>query len=91
MQFLIDHAISDIMPAGKTLGGSRLRGVVEIAIDLGYKVSEKNRSQLGKFVKAACSHLLQEEERLCNGTMRLVACYPEDAPEVAEAIHRFFA
>jgi prophage antirepressor-like protein len=90
MQFLIDHAISDIIPAGKSLSGSRLRGVAEIAIDLGYQVSDKNRSQLGKFVKKFCSEFAQMEERLCNGTMREIACYPEDHPEVVQAIHKFF-
>lgn len=90
-QFLIDYAISDIMPNQQTLTGDRLRGVTEIAVDLGYLVDIKNRGQLGKFVKQTCEHLAQSEERLVNGQNRKVACYPEQHPEVIAAIHQFFS
>jgi hypothetical protein len=90
-QFLIDHAISDIMPTQNTLTGDRLRGVAEIAVDLGYPVDIKNRGNLGKFVKRFCADLIQMEKRLVNGQDREVACYPESNPEVINAIHKFFS
>ena len=90
-QFLIDLAISDVMPASNSLSGSKLKGVAEIAESLGLPVNLKNRSSLGKFVKKFCGHLAQQEERLVNGQQRNVACYPEDEPEVIQAIKAFFS
>ena len=89
-QFLIDLAISEVMPASNSLTGSKLKGVAEIAESLGLPVNQNNRSPLGKFVKKSCKHLFQEEERLVNGQQRFVACYPEDNPEVIDAIRAFF-
>ena len=43
-QFLIDLAISDVMPASNSLSGSKLKGVAEIAESLGLPVNLKNRS-----------------------------------------------
>lgn len=90
-QFLIDLAISEVMPASNSLSGSKLKGVAEIAESLGLPVNLKNRSSLGKFVKKFCGHLAQQEERLVNGQQRNVACYPEDEPEVIQAIKAFFS
>ena len=90
-QFLIDHAISDLMPASNSLTGSKLKGVVEIAESLGLPVNGNNRTSLGKFVKKSCNHLSQQEERLVNGQQRFVACYPEDNPEVIDAVRAFFS
>jgi hypothetical protein len=90
-QLLIDHAISGIMPSQATLTGDSLQGVVEIAEEMGLKVNMSNRSQLGKFVKARCGELSQQEKRLVNGTMREVACYPVNNLEVRQAIQDFFA
>lgn len=90
-QFLIDHAISDLMPASNSLTGVKLKGVAEIAESLGLAVDLKNRSLLGKFVKKSCGHIAQQEERLVNGQQRSVACYPEDDPEVIDAIKAFFS
>lgn len=89
-QFLIDHAISEIMPSGNTLTGAKLKGVAEIAEEMGFSVNLNNRSQLGKFVKARCGNLAQQEERLVNGQIRAVACYPENSDEVRQAITDFF-
>lgn len=88
-QFLIDYTISDIMSNAKP-DSTKLRGVVEIAEEMGLPVSLKNRGALGKFVKARVGSSLKEESRLVNGTMRLVACYPDSA-EVREAIAEFFS
>lgn len=90
-QFLIDLAISEVMPASNSLTGSKLKGVAEIAESLGLPVDLKNRSSLGKFVKKSCGHLAQQEERLVNGQQRSVACYPKDSPEVIQAIRAFFS
>jgi len=90
-QFLIDHAISDLMPAGNSLTGVKLKGVAEIAESLGLPVNLNNRTSLGKFVKKSCKHLFQEEERLVNGQQRFVACYPEDNSEVIDAVRAFFS
>lgn len=90
-QFLIDLAISEVMPASNSLTGSKLKGVAEIAESLGLAVDLKNRSLLGKFVKKSCGHIPQQEERLVNGQLRSVACYPEDDHEVIDAIKAFFS
>ena len=90
-QFLIDLAISEVMPAGNSLTGSKLKGVAEIAESLGLAVNLKNPSLLGKFVKKSCEHLAQQEERLVNGQQLTVACYPEDDPKVIDAIKAFFS
>jgi DNA-damage-inducible protein D len=91
-QFLIDHAISDLMPSSNNLlVGEELKGVVEIAEEMGLPVNIKNRSQLGKFVKSSCGHLAIQEKRLVNGRMQPVACYPCYSEEVKEAIQQFFA
>jgi hypothetical protein len=51
--------------------------VVGIAEDMGLPVTIKNRSTLGKFVKSSCGHLAIQEQRLVNGRIQSVACYPE--------------
>jgi hypothetical protein len=90
-QFLIDHAISDLMPSQATLTGDSLQGVVEIALEMGFNPSHDNRSQLGKYVKKSCRQLSQQEKRLVNGAMREIAVYPANHPEVREAIEGFFS
>jgi hypothetical protein len=90
-QFLIDHAISDLMPSQATLTGDSLQGVVEIALEMGFNPSHDNRSQLGKYVKKSCRQLSQQEKRLVNGAMREIAVYPANHPEVREAIEGFSA
>jgi hypothetical protein len=56
---------------------------------MGLTVNTKNRSSLGKFVKTQLGHLVVSEERLVNGLMIKVACYPDTA-EVREVIKSFF-
>jgi hypothetical protein len=91
-QFLIDYAISDLVPStNNLLAGEELKGVVEIAEEMGLPVTIKNRSQLGKFVKSSCGHLAIQEKRLVNGRMQPVACYPCYNEQVKEAIQQFFA
>ena len=87
-QFLTDCCLNEVV--NKSLpSGERLRGVVEIAQEMKLPVNDKNRSALGKFVKAGLSHLAQSEERLCNGTLQPIALYP-DTTEVRERISLYF-
>jgi hypothetical protein len=94
-QYLIDHAVSEILeslPSYQENGNqteSGLRGVVELAEEMGMPVTMKNRSQLGKFVRAQCEHLAKREKRLVNGTLREVYVYP-DGEEIRDAIRLFF-
>ena len=86
-QFLIDHTISDLMEQ-KRLTGAELRGVVEIAKDMGFKVDYGNRTTLGKFVRSQLPDLGVQEKRLVNGEMRSVWCYP-DTDEVRKVVSEF--
>lgn len=89
-QLLIDFAISDIISETQPkLTGDRLRGVAEIAKEMGFNVNEKNRCLLGKFVRSRLSHLCKQESRLVNGTMQNIFCYP-DTDEVRQVISEFF-
>ena len=88
-QFLVDQALSTYGNAQQQLSGTNLRGVAEIAEEMNLPVSFNNRSQLGKFVKSQVGELAQQEERLCNGTMKMINCYP-DCETVRQAIKTFF-
>jgi hypothetical protein len=89
-QVLIDSAISGLMPNQHLLEAERLKGVVELVEQMGYRINIKNRGQLGKFVKKDHRDLAIEETRLVNGTFRPVACYPEHNEEVRKTIRLFF-
>lgn len=91
-QFLIDHAVNELMGDKAQLPGTSapLAGVVEIATDLGYLVHPNTASNLGKYVKRHCSDIAQIEKRLVGGGMRDVYLYPSDHPQVIKAIHTFF-
>ena len=89
-QYLVDCCLNEVIE--KALPGSdepRLRGVAEIAKDMKLPINHKNRSDLGKFVKAELRHLAKTEKRLCNGTEQEIAVYP-DNPLVRERIAKFF-
>ena len=90
VQFLIDTTVSEMMPASKSLTGSKLIGVVEIARSLGLPVDFHNRSKLGVFVKSKCGELSKLEKRLVNGVYINVHCYPEDNPVVIQAVKDYF-
>ena len=90
-QYLIDRTISEVLEQAilpeKT---ETLRGVVEIAEEMGFSVNLHNRCQLGRFVKASeVGHLAICEKRLVNGTLREVYCYP-DNEMVRRVIRGFF-
>lgn len=88
-QLCIDSSVNYYLEDKQLINEPKLRGVSEIAIDMGYKVNHKNRSTLGKFIKSQCGELLQKEERLVNGALRTVNCYP-DSDIVRDAIATFF-
>jgi hypothetical protein len=67
-----------------------LRGVVEIAEEMGLPVNPYNRCQLGRFVKSSeVGNLGVSEKRLVNGILREVYCYP-DTQAVRTVICSFF-
>ncbi|WP_013321001.1 BRO-N domain-containing protein [Gloeothece verrucosa] len=91
-QYLIDHTISEVLEQTALPGTTEiLRGVVEIAEEMGLPVNAQNRSQLGRFVKnSPIGQLAVPEKRLVNGTMREVQCYP-DTEAVRNIIRSFFS
>ena len=88
-QYLIDHCVCEVLEENPQLTGPKLRGVVEIAEEMGLPINLKNRSQLGKHVKACSSQEPRKEERLVNGTMRKVAVY-EDTEDIRRIIRNYF-
>lgn len=92
-QVMTDHFVNRLVELKQPAlpSGPRLRGVVEIARDLGYQTDESSRVKLGKFVaNSFVGHLSQKEERLCNGVQTLINCYP-DTPGVRDVIAQFFS
>lgn len=85
-QLLIDNALMDIRQHQIT--GTELKGVVEIATSMGFKVDASSRSRLGKFIKS-CGFEPQKEKRICNGQMREINCYIE-TEELRNTISAFF-
>lgn len=89
-QLLVDSRVNRFMGQASLPGTVETwKGAVEIAEDLGFQTNHRNRSKLGKHVKAIAGHLSKEEKRLCNGTNRPILVYP-DIPEVREAVLSFF-
>jgi hypothetical protein len=82
---IVSHAQNRLLPASHP----KYLGVAERAEQLGYSVSlvTKNRSQLGKYVKAFGLPSVKEQ-RLCNGTMRDINLY-ELTNELDNAIKEF--
>jgi hypothetical protein len=89
--YLIDHTISEVLEQATLPGTTEaLRGVVEIAEEMGLPVNPHNRCQLGRFVKSSeVGNLGVSEKRLVNGTLREVQCYP-DNETVRRIIRSFF-
>jgi hypothetical protein len=88
-QLLIDASMNTIIEKQPTLPGKSMRGVVEIANEMGYKVDRSIRVKLGKFV-AGRGHQSTKESRLCEGRMTPINCY-EDTPELRESIKSYFS
>lgn len=88
-QVLMDSLINRTIALPPAEGGKRLRGVVEVAEEMGYVVNMSQRGTLGKFVKRSLGVEPVREERLVNGTMRPCNLY-EDSDELRSIIVRFF-
>lgn len=88
-QILIDFAISGVMEKN-ALSMVNLRGVAEVAAELGLPVNEKNRSSLGRFVKSKISQIPKKEKRLVNSQMLSVNVF-EDTEELRELIKKYFS
>lgn len=92
-QILADHFLNQLLEQKRLPDNNTpvLRGIVEIAQDVGYKQAAdlSVRSRLGKFV--ANRHRLEivREQRLCNGRMTEINCYP-DTEAVRGSIRLFF-
>lgn len=93
-QMLVDVAINDAMAVVKAIAPAseiKWMGAVEIAESLGLPVTAKNRTTLGKFVKATCGDVGKQEERICNGRMMPIWCYPMPDKTVEETVRKFFS
>lgn len=90
-QVLIDHAMNSVVET-KLLAASnepQLRGVVEIAVEMGFKQATNMgvRVKLGKFI--ARQFVPLKEKRLVNGILTDINCYP-DSKEIRSAIAAYF-
>jgi hypothetical protein len=87
-QLLIDASMNTIVEKQPVFGKS-MRGVVEVANEMGYKVDRSSRVKLGKFIVGR-GHQSTKESRLCEGRMTPINCY-EDTPELRESIREYFS
>jgi hypothetical protein len=89
-QILTDSIINRVVELPQLPGTAQpLRGVAEIAVELGFKVDTSNRVKLGNYIKSQ-GFDSEKEKRLCNGVMTAINCY-RDTPELREAIAGYFA
>jgi hypothetical protein len=89
-QLLIDASMNTVIEnQNKCLPAKSLRGVTEIANDMGYKVDRSNRIKLGKHI-VQLGYQFTKESRLCEGRMTMINCY-EDTPELRESIAKYFS
>jgi prophage antirepressor-like protein len=92
-QMLVDVAINDAMAVIKAIAPAsetKWMGAVEIAESLKLPVTTQSRTTLGKFVKATCGDLGKQEERICNGRMMPIWCYPMPNKDIEAAVRKFF-
>ncbi|MGL5065749.1 MAG: KilA-N domain-containing protein [Microcoleus sp.] len=85
-QVLIDCAMNEVV--AKALPAPQLRGVAEIANEMGFNADASNRVKLGNFIKSR-GFEPQKEKRLCNGVMTAINCYA-DTPTLRDAIADYF-
>ena len=92
-QLLVDVAINDAMAVIKAIAPAsetKWMGAVEIAELLNLPVTTQNRTTLGKFVKATCGDVGKQEDRICNGRMIPIWCYPMPDKAVEDTVRKFF-
>lgn len=88
-QILRDFAMNSIVEQPLLNGNvERLRGVAEIATEMGYKIDSSNRVKLGQYIKANGFSSVKES-RICNGVDTLINCY-KDNLALRSAISAFF-
>jgi hypothetical protein len=87
-QILIDTSMNTVIEKQSALPGNSMRGVVEIASEMGYKVDHSNRTKLGQYV-AKQGHRSIKEPRLCNGVTTQINCY-DDTPGLRKSISKYF-
>lgn len=87
-QACVDNAMNRVLEKALPAATVNLRGVVEIAHEMGYKTDLSSRVKLGKFVVSQ-GFVAQKEDRLCNGVMTAINCY-SDTPELRAAIAAFW-
>ncbi len=86
-QILVDCAMNDII-YGKNAITAPLRGVFEIAQEMGFEVDLSSRSRLESFIESQ-GFTGTKEKRRCNGMTAEINCY-EDTEELRAAIRQFF-
>ena len=89
-QFLVDLAVSEIMPSGHTLEPSNLKSVSQIAFSLGLPVDQNNCSKLESYVNRSCIHLSTQLYRVVDEQEVFGTFYPKDNEQVIETIIGFF-
>lgn len=89
LQLLTDVTLNHHLEGQYVLPGRPLRGLTEIATEMGFPINHSNRGQLGKYIVSLEVFQPVKEDRLVNGMMLPVNCY-EDTPELREAITNFF-
>jgi prophage antirepressor-like protein len=90
-QLCIDDAMNRVVgqKAIAPTAEPMLRGVNEIALEMGFKTDSSSRVKLGQFIKTQ-GFVPTKEKRICNGVMTDINCYP-DTPDLRAAIARFFS
>jgi hypothetical protein len=86
-QLLTDSIVNRTLE--KALPAATLRGVTEIANEMGFKTDASSRVKLGSFIKSLGSFEPVKESRLCNGVLTPINCY-SDTPDLRTAIADFF-
>jgi hypothetical protein len=86
-QLLTDSIVNRTLE--KALHAATLRGVTEIANEMGFKTDASSRVKLGSFIKSLGSFEPVKESRLCNGVLTPINCY-YDTVELRTAIADFF-
>ncbi len=75
--YVTQHLVATSTGLQALPSGVVMRGVTEIAQEMGFPVSNKNWGQLGKYVRAHSGIEPQSEQRLVNGRMTSVNLYPD--------------
>jgi hypothetical protein len=86
---IVNRTLEKALPAAPLRGVTDLRGVTEIANEMGFKTDASSRVKLGSFIKSLGSFEPVKESRFCNGVLTPINCY-YDTPDLRTAIADFF-